>query len=243
MITLAIDCATETVGLALLDGEEVLAEFHLGPGRHHAEVLLPALDSLLGLSGIPMEKVDLLACTTGPGSFTGVRMGVSTVKGLALAAGKPIVGVSTLETLAMNAFPVPWMICPLLDARRDQVYAGLYRMGQGGFPEAVAPERLTDIAHLLRDLPSERVDFVGDGAVRNRGRILESGPGRCVPEGSGRHRLHASAVGLIGLHRYSRGQVDDPLTFSPKYLRLSEAEARAGQENRPGDGRTVQEKG
>jgi tRNA threonylcarbamoyladenosine biosynthesis protein TsaB len=228
MITLAMECATETVGLALLDGEKILAEFYLGPGKHHAEVLLPALEKLLLLSGIPMEKIDLLACTTGPGSFTGVRMAVSTVKGLALATGKPIIGVSTLETLAMNAFPSPGLICPLLDARRDQVYAGLYRMGPDGFPEIVMPERLTDIAHLMRDLPADEVDLIGDGAVRYRDRILESRPGRCVPSGSRQHRLHASAVGMIGIHRYSQRRGEDPLTFSPKYLRLSEAEARVG---------------
>lgn len=228
MITLAMECATETVGLALLDGEEILAEFYLGPGRHHAEVLLPALEKLLLLSGTPMEKIDLLACTTGPGSFTGVRMGVSTVKGLALAMGKPIVGVSTLETLAMNAFPTPGLICPLLDARRDQVYAGLYRMGPDGFPEIVMPERLTDIVYLMRDLPADEVELIGDGAVRYRDRILESRPGRCAPSGSRQHRLHASAVGMIGIHRYSQGRIEDPLTFSPKYLRLSEAEASVG---------------
>jgi tRNA threonylcarbamoyladenosine biosynthesis protein TsaB len=228
MITLAIECATETVGLALLEGEEILAEIYLGPGRHHAEVLLPALEKLLLLSEIPMEKIDLLACTTGPGSFTGVRMGVSTVKGLALAIGKPIVGVSTLETLAMNAFPTSGLVCPLLDARRGQVYAGLYRMGPDGFPEIVTLERLTDIVQLLRDLPVDEVEWIGDGAVRYRDRILESRPGRCVPYGSRQHRLHASAVGMMGIHRYSQGRGEDPLTFSPKYLRLSEAEARVG---------------
>jgi len=228
MITLAIDCATETVGLALLDGEEILAEFYLGPGRHHAEVLLPALEKLLLLSGIPMEKIDLLACTTGPGSFTGVRMGVSTVKGLALAIGKSIVGVSTLETLAMNAFPTPGLVCPLLDARRDQVYAGLYRMDPDGFPEIVTPERLTDIDHLLRDLREDDIELIGDGAVRYRDRILESRPGWCVPLGSGKHSIHASTVGMMGMHRYSQGKGEDPLNISPKYLRLSEAELRVG---------------
>jgi tRNA threonylcarbamoyladenosine biosynthesis protein TsaB len=215
MITLAIECATKTVGLALLDAEEILAEFYLGPGRHHAEVLLPALEKLLLLSGTPIEKIDLLVCTTGPGSFTGVRMGVSTLKGLALALGKPIVGVSTLEALAMNALPTAGLICPLLDARRDQVYAGLYRMGPDGFPEIVTTERLTDVVQLMRDLPADEVDLIGDG--------------RRVPFGSRQHRLHASAVGMIGIHRYSQGRGEDLLTFSPKYLRLSGAEANVAK--------------
>jgi tRNA threonylcarbamoyladenosine biosynthesis protein TsaB len=225
MITLAIECATDTVGLALLEGEEILADFYLGPGRHHAEVLLPALEKLLLLTGITLDQIDLLACTDGPGSFTGVRIGVSTLKGLALATGKPIVSVSTLVSLAMNAFPSPGLICPLLDARRDQVYAGLYRMGQDGFPETVMPDRLTDIAQLIRDLPTDKIDLIGDGALRYRNRILESRPGRCDLAWSRRHRLQASAVGLIGIHRYSQGRVKDPLTFSPRYLRLSGAEA------------------
>jgi tRNA threonylcarbamoyladenosine biosynthesis protein TsaB len=225
MITLAMECATDTVGLSLLEGEEILADFYIGPGRHHAEVLLPALEKLLLLTGITLDQIDLLACTTGPGSFTGVRIGVSTTKGLALAAGKPIVGVSTLEALAMNAFPSQVLICPLLDARRDQVYAGLYRMGPDGFPEIVTPDRLTDIAQLIRDLPADEIDFIGDGALRYRDRIFESRPGRCDSAGSRRHRLHASPVGLIGIHRYSQGRGEDPLTFSPRYLRLSGAEA------------------
>jgi tRNA threonylcarbamoyladenosine biosynthesis protein TsaB len=225
MITLAMECATDTVGLALLEGKKILADFYLGPGRHHAEVLLPALEKILLLTGITMDQIDLLACTTGPGSFTGVRIGVSTVKGLALATGRPIVGISTLEALAMNAFPSPGLICPLLDARRDQVYAGLYRMGPDGFPEIVTPDRLTDIAQLIRDLPAGEVDLIGDGALRYRNRLLESRPGRCDPAGSGRHQLHASAVGLIGVHRYSQGRGEGPLTLSPNYFRLSEAEA------------------
>jgi tRNA threonylcarbamoyladenosine biosynthesis protein TsaB len=228
MITLAIECATDTVGLALLKGEQILADIYLGPGRHHAEVLLPALEKLLFLTGTTLEQINLLVCTTGPGSFTGVRIGVSTVKGLALATGKPIVGVSTLEALAMNAFPSSGLISPLLDARRDQVYAGLYRLGPDGFPEIVMPDRLTDIAHWMRDLPTDEVDFVGDGALRYRNLILESRPGQWDLTGIGRHRLHASAIALIGIHRYSQGRFDDPLTFSPRYLRLSEAEVRAG---------------
>jgi tRNA threonylcarbamoyladenosine biosynthesis protein TsaB len=229
MITLAIECATNTIGLALLDGEEILAEFHLNLGRHHAEVLLPALENILLLAGIGSDKIDLLACTTGPGSFTGVRIGVSTVKGLALATGVPIVGVSTLETLAMNAFPSSRLICSLLDARKDQVYTGLYRMGPDGFPEIVTPDRLTDIAQLIRDLPADEVDWIGDGAVRYWDRIFESRLERCLPAGCRRHRLKASAVGLIGIRRYAKGQCENPITFSPSYLRVSEAEVKVGQ--------------
>lgn len=225
MITLAIECATDTVGLALLKEEEILTDLYLGPGRQRVEVLLPALEKLFLLTGTTMEQIDLLACTIGPGSFTGTRIGVSTVKGLALASGKPIVGISTLEALVMNALPSKGLICPMLDARRDQVYAGLYRMGPDGFPVIVLPDRLTDIAQLIKDLPEDNVDLIGGGALRYRKHFLESRIGRCDPDGNRRHCLHASAVGLIGIHRYSQGRSENPLTFSPKYFRLFEAEA------------------
>ena len=224
MITLAIECATQTVGIAFLDQKKILAELYLDTGGGHAEVLLPALEKLFFLTGLTTERIDLLVCTTGPGSFTGVRIGVSTIKGLALATGKPIVGVSTLEALAMNVFPSRKLICPLLDARKNQVYAGLYRVGPDGYPEAVAPDRLTDIESLVKTLVAEEVDFVGEAAILYQKQICEEGApgfalqtGRCC-------RLNASAVGLIGLHRYQHGRIEDPLTFSPRYLRLSEAE-------------------
>jgi len=224
MITLAIECATQTVGIAFLDQKKILAELYLDTGGGHAEVLLPALAKLLLLTGLTTERIDLLVCTTGPGSFTGVRIGVSTIKGLALATGKPIVGVSTLEALAMNVFPSRKLICPLLDARKNQVYAGLYRVGPDGYPEAVAPDRLTDIESLVKTLVAEEVDFVGEAAVLYQQQIFEGRARGSAPQTCRCCRLNASAVGLIGLHRYQHGRIEDPLTFSPRYLRLSEAE-------------------
>ena len=224
MITLAIECATQTVGIAFLDQKKVLAEVYLDVRGGHAEVLMPALEKLFFLTGLAMERVDLLVCTTGPGSFTGVRIGVSTIKGLALATGRPIVGVSTLEALAMNVFPSRRLICPLLDARKNQVYAGLYRMGPAGLLEAVAPDRLTDIGFLVKTLAAEEVDFVGEAAVLYQKQILEEGARGTALQTCSFCRLTASAAGLIGINRYQQGRIDDPLTFSPSYLRLSEAE-------------------
>jgi tRNA threonylcarbamoyladenosine biosynthesis protein TsaB len=224
MITLAIECATQTIGIAFLDQKKILAELYLDTGRGHAEVLLPALEKLFLMTGLTAERIDLLVCTTGPGSFTGVRIGVSTIKGLALATGKPIVGVSTLEALAMNVFPSRKLICPLLDARKNQVYAGLYRVGPDGYPEAVAPDRLTDIESLVKTLVAEEVDFVGEAAVLYQQQIFEGRARGSALQTCRCCRLNASAVGLIGLHRYQHGRIEDPLTFSPRYLRLSEAE-------------------
>lgn len=231
MLTLAIECATKSIGLALLDEEEVRAELYLRSERHHSEVLLAAIEQLFQLTGKALDQVDLLACTVGPGSFTGLRIGVSTVKGLALGMSAPVVGVSTLEVMAMNAASSPALICPLLDAGKDQVYAGLFRMGPNGLPQAVIPETLVDISDFLKDLDPEGIVFLGDGAVRHESLIDKTH--RCVAYGGGRHRLLGSAVGLIGLHRYRSGNVLDVPTFSPSYLRLSEAETNAGLGDTP----------
>ncbi len=219
MITLAIECATQTVSIALLNQEKILAELYLDAGKGHSEVLLPALEKLFLITGLTTERIDLLVCTTGPGSFTGVRIGVSTIKGLALATGKPIVGVSTLEALAMNVFPARRLICPILDARKNQVYAGLYRLAPDGMPEAVAPDRLTDIDLLLKALAAEEVDFVGDAAVLDQKQICEARAPVYGLQTRCHSRPNASAVGLIGLRWYQRGRIEDPLTFSPTYLR------------------------
>ncbi len=184
MLTLAIECATKSVGLALLDEGGCSRRALSSPGRHHAEVLLPALDRLFLMTGFTPENVDLLACTVGPGSFTGLRIGVSTVKGLALATGKPIVGVSTLETLAMNAIPSRRLICPMLDARKNQVYAGLYRMGPDDLPIAERPDQLTSASDLLEELAEEEVVFLGDGALRYEKLIRETIKGRAILCGS-----------------------------------------------------------
>jgi len=219
MITLAMECATQTIGIAFLDQTKIIAELYLDAEGGHAEVLLPALEKLFLLTGLTMEQIDLLVCTTGPGSFTGVRIGVSTIKGLALATGKPIVGVSTLEALAMNVFPSRRLICPLLDARKNQVYAGLYRIGPDGLPEAVAEDRLTDIGFLVKTLAAEEVDFIGEAAVLYRKQLCEEGAPGSALKTCHFCRLNASAVGLIGLYRYQHGRIEDPLTFSPRYLR------------------------
>ena len=166
MLTLAVECATKSIGLALLNGENVCAEAYLDLGRHHTEILLPALDQLFLLARHAPEEVDLLSCTVGPGSFTGLRIGVSTVKGLALAMVKPVVGVSTLETLAANVIPSRGLVCPMLDAKNNQVYTCLYRVGLDGLPEAVTTEALIDVAQFLHDLDEGEIIFLGDGAIR-----------------------------------------------------------------------------
>jgi len=227
MITLAIECATKAASAALLSDEEIAGEIYLGAGRHHSETVLKSLESLLNLTGKKIKDVDLLACTIGPGSFTGVRIGIATVKGLALATGKPIVAVSTLETLAMNLSFSTRLIAPLLDARRNQVYAGLYRMGEDDLPESLDADYLAEIGVVLQRISNKDVDFIGDGALAYRQSILETHPAAGFFDARKLNHPLASSVGLVAAGRYRQGRKeDDPFSLLPTYLRLSEAEQK-----------------
>jgi tRNA threonylcarbamoyladenosine biosynthesis protein TsaB len=225
MITLAIDTATKTASVALLRDETVLVEYFFNLSVNHSETVLPAIHQGLSMAGIGIEGVDLFALTVGPGSFTGLRIGSSTVKGLALATGKPVVGVSTLEALAYNAIEYPGLICPMLDARKGEIYAALYRADGDGLFDVVMEEKATTPGEFLHRIDGEAL-FLGDGLNEHSGLIRERLPGRARFVPSNRQAVRASSVALIGRIKLGRGERLDVVTFVPRYLRRSEAEVR-----------------
>ncbi len=225
MWILAIDTSAKTTSVALLNNTEVAAEIFINIGINHSSTLLPMVDTLCGMSGVGLEKVDLFVCTIGPGSFTGIRIGVCTVKGFALATGKPVVGVSTLDTLALNLTGYPLMICAMLDARKNQVYTALYRTGGTGLLEKREQERVTEIRELLRSI-DEDVIFLGDGAEKYAGLIKEILPHKAFFMTGIHNQVRASMAGLLGENKFRTGDVMDPVSLVPRYLRLSEAETK-----------------
>lgn len=230
MHTLAMDTSSKTASVALLRDSELVCEIFVNMGLNHSEVLLPAIDHIFGTAGIRAADVDLFACTTGPGSFTGLRIGAATVKGMALACSRPIAAVSTLDALAFNMAGHPHAVCPMLDARKSQVYTALYRAADGGVPAKTGVEAVTDVSAFLKGITAEdRVVFLGDGAKAYAERIMEiMGPGALFALPFQNH-VRASAVGLLGLADYRRGLAVDAVAFVPRYLRPSEAEIkRAG---------------
>jgi tRNA threonylcarbamoyladenosine biosynthesis protein TsaB len=143
MITLAIDSASKSAGAALLRDGEVLLEIGWNLGRHHGETLLPVIDDLYRIAGRKPAETNLIALTTGPGSFTGLRIGASVAKGLAFTWGIPVAGVSTLAALALNGGPGERPVCPMLDARKEEVYTPSKRFSGSwkgrSFSSATAP--------------------------------------------------------------------------------------------------------
>lgn len=223
MITLAIDTATKTAGVALLRDEATLVEYFFNLDVNHSETVLPAVHQGLSLAGIGVDDVDLFALTVGPGSFTGLRIGASTVKGLALATGKPVVGVSSLEALAYNAVDFPGLICPMFDARKGEVYAALYRRNEEGFLDTVQEERATTPGQFLPCIEGQ-VLFLGDGLAEHEELIRLSFRERAHFASPNRQAVRASSVALIGRRVHGRGERLDVVSFVPRYLRRSEAE-------------------
>jgi tRNA threonylcarbamoyladenosine biosynthesis protein TsaB len=226
MWTLALDSSSDTGSAAILQDRTTVMEGSFRTDARHAATLLEFIRTLMAHAGKKIQDMDLIVLTEGPGSFTGLRIGASTVKGLALPNRTPVVLIPTLEALACNAVPSPWLICPMLDARRKEVYTALFETGADGMPERKAVERVTDAGLFIRGLSGE-VLFIGDGARKYAGLIAESCPGRARFAPDHHHVIRASAVGYLGVARFLRGEKADLLTFTPRYLRLSQAEVQS----------------
>ena len=201
MLILASDTSTKTASVALLRDRTIVAESFINTGKNHGETLLPEIVNLLSSGNTKLDEIDLFAVTTGPGSFTGLRIGVSTVKGLAFATGRPVVGVSTLETLASNLSNSVIAICPMLDARKGEVYTALYRPEEADFPKEIVSEEVTDPGEFLEGV-DEDVIFLGDGALSYMDIIRKKLPDKSHFALSHLNYIRASSAGLIGLKKF-----------------------------------------
>ncbi len=225
MLTLALDTSSRTESIALLKDRNLLAELSVEVVSNHSESLLPSIKNLLDLTPYRLSDVDLFALTIGPGSFTGLRIGASTVKGLSLALGKPVAAVSTLEALAYNVMPSSLTACPFMDAKRNEVYTAVYRTAANGLPQAVYEEAVVNPEEFLKSLKEDTV-FVGDGTKTYAGLIKALCPVRFFFAPPHLHLVRASAVGILGMERFKEGLKTDTMTFTPRYLRLSQAEVK-----------------
>lgn len=227
MFILAIDTSGAALSVALLQDETIRADVFLNTGVNHSINLLPAIKYVYEQTGLCTEAIDLFVCADGPGSFTGLRIGVATIKGLAMADGKPVVGVSSLDILAANAIPTSLNICPMLDAQRGQIYTSLYKMGDDFQLMRVSEEQVIELEPFLCSLTKETI-FLGSGASKHAQRIKEVLPNRSIvlPERHGYN--NAALAGILGLKKFEEGGVTDALSLKPRYLRASEAERKYG---------------
>ena len=198
MKILGIDTTGQTASAALVEGDKLIAEFTMNYKLTHSQTILPMIADILELTETDKASFDCIACACGPGSFTGLRIGAATAKGFALALDKPIVAVPTLDALAYNVFETNKFICPIMDARRRQVYTGLYQMEQGIHVQMEQqPMDMGDLAEEL-NRRGERVIFLGDGVPAYREMIQEmvKGPFEFAPAQMNRQR--AASVAELG---------------------------------------------
>ncbi|HHP50959.1 MAG TPA: tRNA (adenosine(37)-N6)-threonylcarbamoyltransferase complex dimerization subunit type 1 TsaB [Moorella mulderi] len=227
MLVLGIDSATSVLSAALMEGENLRGEISVQGDKERASDLLSLIDQLLQKTGTDFSQVEGIAVSLGPGSFTGLRIGLATAKGLAHAGGKPLVGVPTLDALAWNAWGINGIICPVLYARRQEIYSALYRWQEGKLC-LLAPYQALHPSSLLVLLDSYRepVYLLGDG-VRPFGEWWRQLGSRVYFLPSTHFFPRAGVIAFLGGKRLQMGEVDDLFRLKPIYLRPAPGEGRA----------------
>lgn len=231
MKILALDSSGLVASVAVMEDEKLLAEYTVNYKKTHSQTLLPMLNEAAKMIDLDLQSIDAIAVAGGPGSFTGLRIGSATAKGLGLALNKPIVSVPTVDALAWNLYGSSYVICPMMDARRNQVYTGIYRFAcEPGSQEMEFvtiqeqyPAALEEIAARLNEL-GEPVMLLGDGIPVYKEQLeqLLTVPYQFAPAHMSRQR--ASAVAALGMRYIKEGKTETAAEHKPDYLRLSQAE-------------------
>ena len=224
MLILAFETTAKAGSVALLEDNKLLAESYQNTGLTHSQTLMVMAEDMLKAAGKSMADVTAVSVAEGPGSFTGVRIGVAAAKGLAWGGELPCYGVSTLESMALTLGAYQGYICPVMDARRSQVYNALFYVNSGVM-ERVSEDRAIALSDLTEELKSlkEPIFLVGDGSNLTYNTLRDSIPALVLPP---EHRMHqrAGGVALAAAKKIAAGDPGDAAAMAPNYLRLSQAE-------------------
>lgn len=237
MRVLAIDSSGLTASVAIVEEEVTIAEYTVNYKKTHSQTLLPMIDEMVKMTETDLDTIDAIAVVGGPGSFTGLRIGSATAKGLGLALDKPLIHIPTVDGLAYNVYGCEDLICPIMDARRNQVYTGMYTFSwKAGEKEnqclrepvfqVLKMQMAISVEELIRRLNNygRRVVFVGDGVPVYKN-VLAEGlkvPYTFAPAYMNRQR--AAVVGTLGIKYYKAGKIETAMEHQPEYLRVSQAE-------------------
>ncbi len=223
MYILAIDTSFSALSLAIAGDDQIIANCGLDSGLQHSKVLLSLTDSLLKAADLSLTDIDLLAISSGPGSFTGLRIGLATVKAWALALDKPLIAISSLQGLAYTAMEQDFLICPILDARRNQVYTALFDN-----QKRLLEDQALKIDDLLQKLQAYQrpILFCGDALKAYQQPIKAALAENAHFAKAERQKFIAAALSQIAVKMYDQGQICDPISLEPNYLRLAEAERK-----------------
>ena len=225
MKILGIDSSGLVASAAIADEKNIIAEFTVNNKQTHSQTLLPMIEKVVDMSGIELEQIDAIAIAAGPGSFTGLRIGSATAKGIGLALKKPVVSVPTLEGLAYRVSLFDGIICPIMDARRNQVYTGIYKMDKGNLV-CLSEQKAVDIHEIMEELEKydEKVIFLGDGVEVQRETIEKEFKKEYCFAPIHLSKQSAAAVAVLGDIYFNQGKAEDAAEHKPIYLRKSQAE-------------------
>ncbi|MCE5219876.1 MAG: tRNA (adenosine(37)-N6)-threonylcarbamoyltransferase complex dimerization subunit type 1 TsaB [Clostridium sp.] len=242
MIVLAVDSSSKVATVALMKDEKLLGEITLNDKKEHSVILMNIIQDLLRDNNLSVDDIDGYVVSKGPGSFTGLRIGMATIKGLSFGSSKPYVSVSSLDALALSASNFDGIICPIMDALRNSVYTSLYKghstfSSRGNESESadvkhelpITLEKLLDYSALDIDelieiitAKKEKVIFIGDGVDKYKDYLIENCP-NCYFPPNHLNLVHASSLGEIGSILLRNGDFDDP-NSTPFYLKKPQAE-------------------
>ena len=224
MRIVAIDSSGLVASVAILENDSILATYSVNYKKTHSQTLLPMLQEIMQMTEFDKTTIDAIAVAKGPGSFTGLRIGSATAKGLGLALGKPIIEVPTVDALAYQLYGMS-LICPMMDARRKQVYTGIYRFADHELV-TVSRQKAIAVEELIRELNAlgEAVIFLGDGVTVYQEMLKENMqvPYSFAPAHLNKQR--AGAVGALAEKYYREGKTVTAAEHQPEYLRVSQAE-------------------
>lgn len=233
MKILALDSSGLVASVAIVSDDNLIGEYTVNYKKTHSQTLLPMLDEVAKMVELDLSTIDVIAVSAGPGSFTGLRIGSATAKGLALALNKEIVSVPTVDALAYNMWGCRDLVCPLMDARRNQAYTGLYRFSDGKM-DTLIKQCVVQIDEIIDKINKEgqKVIFLGDGVPVFKEYIRENitvpydfAPAMC-------NKQRASAVACLGQILFGEGKAVPAHEHKPEYLRLSQAERERQEKER-----------
>ena len=221
MLTLAFDTSSRTAAVAVLRDDTILYDSIINTGLNHSEVLMPEIDYALRQVRIKISDINLFACTLGPGSFTGLRIGVSTLKGLMLATGTPAAGVSSLAAVVLNLGTTSKLICSMIDAGRGQVYVAYFKYNDENILQQISEEKAVNPQEIINNTDNNTL-FVGDGAIKYAD-IIKNIKSEVSIASDLQNYIRASAVGILGRKKFAEKDLLDASTLVPIYLRSADA--------------------
>ncbi len=227
MKILAVDTATKSCSVAIIDKDTLLAEVSINNKQTHSKHLMEMINNALVMSDLNISELDGFAVVKGPGSFTGLRIGISSIKGLAASSGKPVVGISSLDALAMQSNFFPYLIFPLLDAHKGEIYCSRYRF-KDYILRKLAKEQVLPPDKAFCNI-NEPCIFIGSGAFLHREIILDRIGEFARFAFPFQNTIRASTVAYLGMNRLEKNDTDDVLTLVPRYIRKSDAELKFKQ--------------